>query len=85
MRDSVSDSPLFTDAFPFLDDVLALPVEDIDATPTWYCEKFGVTEISRKNEPVPTVILERDGTQDWILDQWRRCVQRWGCDSGIGY
>lgn len=56
-------SPLFIEAFPYQDDVLALPVEDIDVASDWYCEKFGMTEVSRSASPVPNVILERDGIE----------------------
>ena len=59
----MSNIPTFKDAFPFQDNVLTLPVSDLDATSTWYCEKFGMKEISRADTPNPTVILERDGTQ----------------------
>ena len=56
----VSD-PLFKAAFPFQDDVLALPVTDVDTASAWYCEHFAMTEVERYDEPAPTVILERDG------------------------
>ena len=54
---------LFEAAYPFQDDVLALPVEDIDRAAAWYGERFGMREVERRDEPVPTVILERDGVQ----------------------
>lgn len=54
---------LYEAAYPFQDDVLALPVEDIDRASAWYGERFGLREVERRNEPVPTVILERDGVQ----------------------
>lgn len=50
-------------AHPFQDDVLALPVEDLDATAQWYADAFGLTEVERHEDPVPTVILERDCVQ----------------------
>ncbi len=53
--------PRFKAAFPYQKDVLALPVADIDAAARWYGEHFGMTEVARHAEPVPTVILERDG------------------------
>ncbi len=52
---------LYEAAFPFADDVLALPVEDIDRAATWYGERFRLVEVERRDHPVPTVILERDG------------------------
>ena len=54
---------LYEAAFPYQDDVLALPVEDIDRAAAWYGERFGLREVERRDEPVPTVILERDGVQ----------------------
>jgi catechol 2,3-dioxygenase-like lactoylglutathione lyase family enzyme len=53
----------FKEAFPFQNDVLALPVADLDATAQWYSEHFGMVEVERVDKPVPTVILERDGTR----------------------
>ncbi len=54
---------LFEAAYPFQDDVLALPVEDLDATAKWYADAFGLEEVERLEEPAPTVILERDGVR----------------------
>ena len=54
---------LFEAAFPFANDVLALPVEDIVTAAEYYAEAFGLTEVERHSEPVPTVIMERDGTR----------------------
>ena len=53
----------FKQAFPFQNDVLALPVADLDAASQWYSKHFGMTEVARHAEPVPTVILERDGAR----------------------
>ena len=52
---------VFKAAFPYQKDVLALPVSDLDKTSEWYGKGFGMVEVERHNEPVPTVILERDG------------------------
>ena len=52
---------LFEAAFPFADDVLALPVTDIDAAAKWYTKTFGMSEVERHDTPVPTIIMERDG------------------------
>jgi catechol 2,3-dioxygenase-like lactoylglutathione lyase family enzyme len=54
---------LFEKAFPYGDNVLALPVSDLDAAVTWYGQHFGLVEVERKSEPQPTVIMERDGTR----------------------
>ncbi len=59
----MSNPSAFKAAFPYQDDVLALPVEDLDRASTWYSEHFGMTEIERKNGSIPVVILERDGVQ----------------------
>ena len=53
----------FIQAYPFQNDVLALPVADLDAASQWYSQHFGMAEVARRAEPVPTVILERDGAR----------------------
>lgn len=57
----MSTAPQFRAAFPFQQDVLALPVVDLDVAAQWYGKHFGMTEVERSDAPVPTVILERDG------------------------
>jgi len=59
----MSSEPQFKGAFPYQKDVLALPVTDLDAASRWYCTHFGMNEVERFQQPVPTVILERDGTR----------------------
>jgi catechol 2,3-dioxygenase-like lactoylglutathione lyase family enzyme len=59
----MSTSPNFEAAFPYQKDVLSLPVTDIDAAAQWYSKHFGMREVDRLVDPVPTVILERDGTR----------------------
>jgi catechol 2,3-dioxygenase-like lactoylglutathione lyase family enzyme len=59
----MSDDPLFKAAFPYQKDVLALPVADLDAAARWYARSFGLTEIERRTDPHPTVILDRDGVR----------------------
>ena len=59
----MSNEPLFKAAFPFQDDVLAPPVTDLDATSKWYSQCFGMAEVERNDQPIPTVILERDGAR----------------------
>lgn len=53
----------FKAAFPFQKDVLALPVTDLDAASAWYSKHFGMSEVARHLQPVPSVVLERDGVQ----------------------
>lgn len=48
----------FEDVFPYQDDVLALPVTDLDEASRWYCHHFGMSEVERADE---SVVLERDG------------------------
>ena len=57
----MASEPRFEAAYPYKANVLALPVADIDAAAAWYCRCFGMTELERTHDPVPTVILERDG------------------------
>jgi len=59
----MSNQPRFLKAFPYQDDVLALPVKDLDVASRWYCDHFGMKEVERPEEKVPTVILERDDTR----------------------
>ena len=54
---------LYVAAYPFADDVLALPVEDIDQAVKWYGDAFGLQEVERRPGPVPAVTLERDGVR----------------------
>lgn len=55
--------PSFQSASPYKDDILALPVSDIDASSDWYCKHFAMREVDRGDQPHPTVILERDGVR----------------------
>jgi hypothetical protein len=58
-----TDEPLFRAVFPYQGSALALPVTDIEAAARWYGRCFGMTEVERSRDPIPTVILERDGTR----------------------
>lgn len=59
----MADQPAFQSASPYQDDVLALPVADLDAAANWYSKHFEMREVDRRDDPVPTVIMERDGVQ----------------------
>lgn len=59
----MSGKAQFKRAFPFQKDVLALPVKDLDAASQWYGAHFGMLEVERHQQPIPTVVLERDGTR----------------------
>lgn len=59
----MSGKAQFKAAYPYQKDVLALPVADIDAAANWYSKHFGMAEVERHQTPIPTVIMERDGTR----------------------
>ena len=54
---------VFEKAFPYGDDVLALPVTDLDTAANWYAKHFAMVEVERRSSPQPTVIMERDGAR----------------------
>jgi catechol 2,3-dioxygenase-like lactoylglutathione lyase family enzyme len=59
----MSENVLFEAAFSYGDDILALPVVDLEAAVNWYARHFGMKEVERKSEPQPTVIMRRDGVR----------------------
>ncbi|MCJ8328561.1 MAG: VOC family protein [Lentisphaeria bacterium] len=59
----MSENPQFKAAYPYQEDVLALPVVDLDEASAWYCKHFSMKEVQRLDTPNPTVILERDGVK----------------------
>ena|SRR5579863_3202291 len=69
----MAERAVFEKAFPYGDDVLALPVKDPEAAARWYARHFGMIEVARRAEPNPTVIMERDGA--------RIGFSVYGCDS----
>ncbi len=56
----MSANTYFEAAYPFIEDVMTLPVKDLDETVAWYSNAFGLTEVGRESEPVPQVIMSRD-------------------------
>lgn len=56
----MSSETYFEAAYPFLEDVTTLPVNDLDEAVAWYSNAFGLSEVERSTEPVPQVIMERD-------------------------
>jgi len=56
----MSTKAVFESAFPYGDDIMALPVADLDAAVDWYGRHFAMVEVERKSEPTPAVIMERD-------------------------
>lgn len=59
----MTSSAQFKAASAYQEDILALPVTDLDAASAWYSEKFGMREVERRDEPAPTVVLEREGVR----------------------
>ena len=57
----MEQQPKFEAAFGYRGDPLALPVTDLDVASRWYAQYFGMREVERREQPVPTVVLERDG------------------------
>ena len=53
----------FRAAFPYQDNVLALPVPDTQEASMWYTRNFVMQEVERGTEPNSFVILERDGVK----------------------
>ncbi len=53
----------FKAAYPFCDDVLKLPVLNIDDASVWYRENFALVEVERPEGTADTVIMERDGSR----------------------
>ena len=66
----MAQKALFEKAFPYGDDVLALPVTDQDAAGRWYAQHFAMAEVERRSEPHPTVIMERDGVRIGFSVNW---------------
>ena len=59
----MANDRVFKVAFPFQEDVEALPVLDIERAAEWYGHVFGMGVVERRDAPCPTVILERDGVR----------------------
>ena len=53
----------FTRAAPFKDDVMNLPVENLNEAVPYYQKVMGFTVVSRSEEPHKAAVLERDGIQ----------------------
>ena len=59
----MAETQEFKAAFPFQQDVLALPVTSLDTASAWYSKYVGMVEVERQAAPVSKVLLERDGTK----------------------
>lgn len=51
---------VFESAFPYGEDLMSLPVADLDAAADWYGRHFAMVEVERKAGPTPTVVMQRD-------------------------
>ena len=54
---------IFKNAWPYQDDVMALPVRDVDAAAPFYESMMGFRIVERFDEPHRRVVLKRDGLQ----------------------
>ena len=59
----MGEKAIFQKAFPYGDDLLALPVADVESAANWYAQHFAMVEAERRSRPQPTVIMERDGVR----------------------
>jgi len=59
----MTQNAIFEEAFPYGDDILALPVADLESAARWYAQHFAMVEVERTLEPRPTVIMKRDGVR----------------------
>ncbi len=57
------EQPLFLAAHPYQDNVLTLPVQNIQIASDWYRKSFGMNEIQRTDDALSSVVLERDGVK----------------------
>ena len=62
-QDLVAMKATFAKAFPYQQDILALPVKDLDAAAEWYGQHFGMSETERLSSPHPAVIMARDSVK----------------------
>jgi len=56
----MSISAQFLFALPYANDLLALPVTDLEEASNWYSKHFGLIETSRSDQPTATIIMRRD-------------------------
>ena len=54
---------VFKSAYPYLDDVMNLPVKNVDVAIPFYETIMGFQVVSRKDAPFRSAILGRDGIQ----------------------
>jgi len=54
---------VFKTAFPYLDDAMNLPVENVETAIPFYETVMGFQVVSRKDEPLKSAVLGRDAIQ----------------------
>jgi len=54
---------VFKTAYPYLEDAMNLPVENLEAAIPFYETRMGFRVASRKDEPFKSAVLGRDGIQ----------------------
>src|SRR5882762_1727266 len=54
---------VFKTAYPYLEDAMNLPVENVEAAIPFYETIMGFRVVSRKDEPFKSAVLGRDGIQ----------------------
>ena len=59
----LGEKAVFEKAFPYGDDILALPVADANAAADWYTRHFAMVEVERRSVPYRAVIMERDSVR----------------------
>jgi catechol 2,3-dioxygenase-like lactoylglutathione lyase family enzyme len=74
---------LFMTAAPYADDVLNLPVQDVDNAIPYYEKMFGFRVVSRQDAPHKSVILARDNIQIGLAENGGDPTQE-GCFFEVG-
>jgi lactoylglutathione lyase len=63
--------PAFKRVVPYADDVLDLPVRDVEAATPHYVAQLGFRLVSRSDEPKRIAILERDAVRIALVENGR--------------
>ncbi len=59
---------VFKAAYPYLEDAMNLPVENLEAAIPFYETIMGFRVVSRKDEPFKSAVLGRDGLQTGLAE-----------------
>jgi len=68
----------YKQAYPYADDAMNLPVEDVDTATPFYETIMGFTVVSRSEKSPKTVVLARDDIQMAIVENGKDPTQE-GC------